>query len=105
MANEKDTIRVSINFVTVAHMIMDRPKWVSQQIKQIRSIINRIERLPNELATPRNQNINETEKQTAATKRDNENWSDIKCQMDKSISETKRKKIVNKIEEWKKKQV
>lgn len=26
MANEKDTIRFSINFVTVAHMIMDRPK-------------------------------------------------------------------------------
>lgn len=35
--------------------------------------------------------------------KENENWSDIKCQMDKSISETKRKKIVNKIEEWRKK--
>lgn len=78
---------------------------MSQQIKQIRSIINRIERLPNTKWTRHTTKSKykwNWKANSCIKKRDNENWSDIKCQMDKSISETKRKKIVNKIEERKK---
>lgn len=105
MANEKDTIRFSINFVTVAHMIMDRPKWVSQQIKQIRSIINRIERLPNTKWTRHTTKSKYKWNWKANSCNKKRQWKLKRHQMSNGQINfrNQKKKIVNKIEEWRKK--